>query len=109
MCFDNLAGNTDENDGNLLFDRSWNFIKIDHSRAFIDSLATKYPMTQIDRPFFDRIKALDQATVRREFSDFTEAGAVGALFRRRDAIVKTFEDLAKKNGEAKVFTTWLDR
>jgi len=32
-----------------------------------------------------------------------EAGALPALFRRRDSIVKTFESLAKKNGDAQVF------
>ena len=108
--FDDLVGNIDENAGNLLFDRAWNFIKIDHSRAFTDTAGlpfdVKERIKQIDRPFFDRIKALDQAVVKREISNLLEAGAMSALFRRRDTVVKQFEDLAKKNGEAQVFVSW---
>jgi hypothetical protein len=103
QVFDDLSGNIDENAGNLLFDRAWNFIKIDHSRAFTDTPRLPATLTQIDRPFFERIKALDRETVKREIGDLLEAGALPALFSRRDAIVKTFESLAKKNGEAQVF------
>jgi DNA polymerase III alpha subunit len=62
---------------------------------------------KIDRPFFDRVKSLDRDAVRREISDLlTESGAMSALFRRRDAIVKAFEELAKSQGEANVFEDW---
>jgi hypothetical protein len=111
QVFDNLVGNIDENKGNLLFDPLWNFIKIDHSRAFTDTMAQPFDLEkvvkQIDRPFFERIKALDRETVSREIGVLlTENGATTALFRRRDAIVKKFEDLAKKQGEGKVFVSW---
>lgn len=108
--FDDLVANIDENEGNLLFDRAWNFIKVDHSRAFTDTLRLPFDVQQrihqIDRPFFDRIKGLDQAAVRREIGDLLEGGCLPALFSRRDAIVKAFEELAKKNGEAQVFVSW---
>ena len=107
--FDHLVGNIDENEGNMLFDPAWNFIKVDHSRAFSSTLNVKYPLTRIDRPFFERIKTLDQATVRREIGDLLEVGALNAIFRRRDAIVQTFEGLAKKNGEDNVFLSWPER
>jgi hypothetical protein len=107
--FDHLVGNIDENEGNLLFDAAWNFIKVDHSRAFSDTLNVKYPLTRIDRPFFERVKALDQATVRREIGNLLEVGALNAMFRRRDAIVQTFERLATKNGEDNVFVSWPER
>ena len=103
QVFDDLSGNIDENAGNLLFDPAWNFIKIDHSRAFTDTPVLPVKLTRIDRPFFERIKALDRETVKREIGSLLEAGALPALFRRRDAIVKTFESLARKNGEAQVF------
>jgi hypothetical protein len=110
QVFDDLVGNIDENAGNLLFDRAWNFIKIDHSRAFTDTVALPFDLKQtvkrIDRPFFERIKALDQATVKREVGNLLEGGAMGALFRRRDAIVKTFEELAKKDGADLVLVPW---
>ena len=112
--FDDLVGNIDENSGNLLFDRAWNFIKIDHSRAFTLVQILPFPVGEtggrgvmrIDRPFFERLKALDRAAVAREIGGLLESGCLPALFQRRDAIVKKFEELAKKNGEAQVFDSW---
>jgi len=113
QVFDDLVGNIDENQGNMLFDPQWNFIKIDHSRAFTATAALPFDVEktikQIDKPFFERVKALDKDTVRREVGAFiTENNALPALFSRRDAIVKKFEELAKKNGEAAVFVPWRD-
>ena len=108
--FADLVGDIDMNAGNLLFDRDWNFVKIDHSRAFTDTpnlpFDVKTRIKQIDRAFFDRVKALDQATVKRELGELLETGGLPALFRRRDGIVKAFEELAQKSGEAQVFVSW---
>ena len=105
--FDDLVANIDENEGNLMFDPQWNFIKIDCSRCFTNMLVQPFEigkdLNQIDRPFFERVKALDKATVRREIGDFVEGGAVDALFARRDAIVKAFEKLAAQKGANQVF------
>ena len=81
---------------------------MDCSRCFTDTIVQlfdpKKTIKQIDRPFFDRIKALDRAVVTRELGDLlTENNAMNALFRRRDAIVKAFEEMAKKDGDAKIF------
>jgi hypothetical protein len=103
QVFDALSGDIDDNAGNLLFDPAWNFIKIDHSRAFTDTPVLPVKLTQIDRAFYQRIKALDREMVKREIGSLLEAGALPALFQRRDSIVKTFESLAKKNGDAQVF------
>lgn len=109
--FDDVVGNIDENAGNLMFDRAWNFIKVDCSRCFTDTARTPFDVAktikQIDRPFFERIKALDRNLVQREIGNLlTENGAMAALFRRLDTVVKAFEELAKKNGEASVFVPW---
>jgi hypothetical protein len=105
--FDDLVANIDENEGNLMFDPQWNFIKIDCSRCFTNKLVLPFEigkkLNQIDRPFFERVKALDKATVRREIGDFVESGAVDAIFARRDAIVKAVENLAAQKGANQVF------
>jgi hypothetical protein len=105
--FDDLVANIDENEGNLLFDPQWNFIKIDHSRAFTSTQTQPFEvgkkLMQIDRPFFDRIKALDKATVKREIGDLFETGGLDALFIRRDNLVKAFEKLAAQKGADQVF------
>jgi hypothetical protein len=111
QVFDSLVGNIDPNAGNWLFDAAWNFFKIDCSRCFTDTATLQFDIKKtvkrIDRPFFDRIKALDRDVVRREIGDLLTAnGALPGLFRRRDAIVKAFEELAKQNGETQVFEEW---
>ncbi|HMD36995.1 MAG TPA: hypothetical protein VKH42_18605 [Vicinamibacterales bacterium] len=105
--FDDLIANIDENEGNLLFDREWNFVKIDHSRAFTTTLAQPFELgkvfVQIDQQLFDRVKRLDRGTVKRDIGDLLETGALDAFFRRRDAIVTALEKLAQQKGATNVF------
>lgn len=114
QVFADLVGDIDPNAGNWLFDPAWNFIKVDCSRCFTDTVKEPFDpakaIKQIDRPFFDRVKALDRASVSREIGDLlTENGALNALFRRRDSIVKAFEDMARKDGASQVFEAWPER
>src|SRR3990172_8019507 len=107
-AFEDLVANLDENEGSPIVDPQWNLIVLDHSIAFTKTLAQPYEigkrLNQIDRPFFDRIKALDKATVKRAIGDLVDAGALEALFARRDNIVQAFEKLAAQNGADQVFT-----
>ena len=106
--FEDLAANLDKKEGTPIVDPQWNLIVLDHSLAFTNTLALPYAigkeLKQIDRPFFDRIKTLDKATVQRAIGDLVNADALEALFVRRDIIVKAFEKLAEQEGENKVFT-----
>jgi hypothetical protein len=101
--FQNLVGNLDPNQGNILFDPVWNVVLIDFSRAFPNTRTLKFEATAIDRPFLDRIKVLDRDTLRREVSGLVETGAIEAILLRRDDIVKAFEKLAKEKGASQVF------
>jgi len=105
--FDDLVADIDENETNLLFDPEWSFIKVDCSRCFTNRRTEPFEigktLNQIDRPFFERVKALDKAKVQQEIGDLVESGAVDALMKRRDDIVKAFEKLAHQRGEAAVF------
>lgn len=101
--FDDLVANIDENSGNLLIDPAWNIIKVDHSRAFAQGAKMPFPLTKIDRDLFDRLKALDDAAIRREVGPFLEGDMLASLLSRRKEIVATFNKLAKEKGEAQVF------
>lgn len=107
-AFEDVVANLDEKEGSPIVDAQGNLIVLDHSLAFTDTLAQPYEigkkLNQIDRPFFDRIKALDKATVKREIGDLVDAGALDALFVRRDNIVRAFEKLAVQRGANQVFT-----
>lgn len=108
QAFDDLVADLDDNQGNMLIDGAWNLIKIDHSRAFTTAMVQPFEigkaLTRIDRPFFERLKALDRAAVQREIGGLLEGGGVGALMARRDAMIKAFQKLAASKGDAQVFT-----
>jgi hypothetical protein len=99
--FDDLVANIDVNAGNLLIDPAWRIIKVDHSRCFvIDKMP--FELTRIDRPLFERLQAFDEATLTREISEWMEPGTIASLLKRRDRMVKTFQQLIAKRGEASV-------
>lgn len=100
--WDNLIGNIDRNQGNLLVDQAWNLVLIDHSRAFTSTSKMPFPMKKIDRGFYERLKALDKATIEAKLGDLLFDGPK-PLLKRRDKIIKEFEKLIKKYGEAAVF------
>ena len=103
--FDNLVANVDRNQGNLLVDEAWNMILIDHSRAFAaDRMPFEKDMARVDRPFFDALKALDQARLMEHVRPWlTSDREVRDILKRRDKIVARFEALARERGEAVVF------
>jgi hypothetical protein len=104
--FDNLVGNIDRNAGNLLVDQVWNLILIDHSRAFTPTkkLPFETQMKRIDRPLFDRLKALDEATLEERLGAWLfDRASRRAMLERRDRIVEHFERLAAAQGPDAVF------
>ena len=86
-------------------DPAWNMILIDHSRSFAsDAMPFEKLMTRIDRPLFDKLKALDEASVMARLKPWVLSGStVRQLLKRRDKIVAHFEARAKELGEAQVF------
>ena len=102
--FDNLIANIDRNAGNLLVYRTpdWHLVLVDHSRCFTTTKKQPFAMTKIDRPLFERLKALDKPTLEARLGRLVDG--LDALLARRDAIVRHFEQLAATKGEAAVFT-----
>jgi len=100
--FDDLIINVDRNAGNILVDPAWNVILIDHSRAF-DTRKDKMPapLSKIDRPFFEKLKALDKETLKARIGPYLAFG-VDPILQRRDRVVKELERLIKEQGEANV-------
>jgi hypothetical protein len=108
-AFEDLVANLDvEYEASPLIDPQGNLILLDHSEAFTATLAQPFEigtkLNQIDRLFFNRIKALNKRTVTRAIGDLVDARAIDALFTRRDAMVKAFEKLAAQKGATQVFT-----
>ena len=104
-AFDNLIANIDRNQGNLLVDGAWNLILIDHSRAFAQNrMPFEKELVRIDRPFFERLKALDEASLMKHVRPWVSSdGEVRNILKRRDRIVAHLEELARERGDAVVF------
>ncbi len=102
--FDDVIGNIDENAGNLLVDDAWNVILVDHSRCFTRTTKLPFDIVQIDRPFYERVKALARADLERAVGPWLEPGALDALLGRRDAVVQVVETRVRERGEAAVLT-----
>ena len=100
--WDNLTANIDRNQGNLLMDDAWNLILIDHSRAFTASMTMPFPMTKIDKEFYEKLKALDEATIKARLGKWLFDGPKPIL-KRRDKIVDHFAKMIAQYGEAAVF------
>lgn len=103
--FDDLIANIDRNAGNILVDGDWNLVLIDHSRAFAtDRMPFEKDTERIDRAFFEKLKALDEASVMAQVRPWLMSdGQARDILERRDKIVARFERKARKRGEAAVF------
>lgn len=98
--FDNLICNTDRNAGNLLVDDDWNLFLIDHSRAFINDRKLVSVMTRIDRELWEKMLALDEATLTASLGKWIDGGSIRAILRRRDAMKAAIDALIQKWGDA---------
>jgi hypothetical protein len=103
--FDNLIADIDRNAGNILVlrDPNWHLVLVDHSRAFTNTSRMVLSMEYIDRPFYERLKALDKAALDARVGKLVLDGS-RSILQRRDAIVAQIEKLVKARGEATVIT-----
>jgi len=106
--WDELIQNRDRNAGNMLWTGDWMLWMIDHTRAFrtSDRLLKPEQLTRCDRAFLDAMRRLtpqDMEEVRR--GGYLTKDEAAAVLKRRDRIVKHFEDLIATRGEAAVLFT----
>ena len=93
--FDELIANTDRNLGNMIYTSDWRLWLIDHTRAFRKHTTLKNPghVSRCERTVFEKLKALDRATLKRELGDYLDDGHIKSILARRDLIVKKLEGL----------------
>ena len=94
QVFDQLIYNMDRNQTNMLIDQDWHLWLIDHSRSFRVHKTLKDPsvLKSCDRNLLAKMKALDQATLTKEFGTEVSKAEIQGLLARRDLIVKFFEE-----------------
>lgn len=82
--FDNLIGNRDRNQGNILRDAEWNLILLDHSRAFGEGADLPHGLGRIDRGFWAKIEALTPGKLEAALGAWLDDGEITAVLERRD-------------------------
>jgi hypothetical protein len=84
MMFDALIGNRGRNLANILRDRAWNMILLDHTRAF--GVETELPegLTKHDPAFWSRIEKLTRQQLDAALRTWLDANEIAAILGRRD-------------------------
>jgi hypothetical protein len=102
--FDQLIGNTDRNQGNLLYDAEYHLILIDHSRAFTRArdLRNIVRPTRIDRELWTRMEALTSEQLD-PLADVIGRAEARAILDRRDLMRRQIKSLVDERGEQAVF------
>jgi hypothetical protein len=82
--FDDLIGNRDRNQGNILRDAGWNLILLDHSRAF--GVGTELPrkLSRIDEGYWARIEGLTRDQLDAALRAWLSDAEIGAILDRRE-------------------------
>ena len=103
--FDTLIGNIDRNNGNILFDKDWNFWLIDHSRSFVHDNEDVPYLLHIywcERSLFEKLKGLNRDDLMPHLSPPIEDFEIDWMLKRRDLIVARLEQLIIAHGESAV-------
>ena len=104
-AFDNLVYNFDRNLGNFLYDPAWKVWMIDHSRCFkiFGELKAPGDLTRFSRSMMEALRKLDQKEVKKHCGKYLTVFEIQAMFKRRDAILKRYDQLAAEKGESILF------
>ena len=102
--FDQLIYNTDRNLGNLVIDKDWNIWMIDHTRAFrlMNKLENPKNLVQCDKNVLAKLKTLDKKAIQGRVGKYLTGMEVDGILKRRDQIVKFFDEEVGKKGESAV-------
>ena len=103
--WDELIQNRDRNQGNIVWTNDWTMWLIDHTRAFRlgDKLLKPAELRRIDRDLLNRLKGLTKDSLAKAVADSLQESEQEAVLKRRDLIVKLYEERAASVGDAAVF------
>jgi hypothetical protein len=94
--FDNLIGNRARNLRNMLRDRAWNLILIDHSRAFGTDVGLPGKTDEIDEAYWSRIEKLTPGQLNTALSAWLNAAQIKAILDRREKMRADFRVRVKQ-------------
>jgi hypothetical protein len=95
VMFDMLIGNRERNRRNMLRDKAWNLILIDHSRAFGTGLKRVGKLTAVDRAVWARIDGLTRGQLEQALQAWLDQDEIDAILERRDMMRADVKSLLK--------------
>ena len=107
--FDALIGNDDRTQQNILVDKNWKIWLIDHTRAFYPR-ANPQSLDQVifvDRAFWERLQALDRASLGDVLDDYLTSSEIDKIMERREQLVELIQGLIDSRGEGAVLYDWV--
>ena len=104
--FDYLILNIDRNSGNYLVDADWKLWIIDHTRAFqvTETVPSPESIVRCERRLWERLQALDAATVRETVGPLLTPGEISRLLERLDSLRTHVLELIIERGERAVIS-----
>jgi hypothetical protein len=97
MMFDNLSANKDRNPKNILRDKGWNMILLDHSRSFGSGAEWLHTVPRYDPDFWARIEKLTRKQLDTALGRWLDESEIAAILVRRDkmkaAVSKRVEEI----------------
>ncbi len=115
QLFDNLIGNEDRHQGNVLIAPDERSFLIDHSRAFRTTKAftqslpfseEKFPggsvMRELPRALVEKLRALDEKAIREAIGNTLSGKEIRAVLARKELILQEVGRLIAEHGEAAV-------
>ena len=102
--WDELIQNRDRNLGNIVWTDDWTLWLIDHTRAFRtgDRLLKPDRLLRCERGLLARLRLLTDDSIENAVGDSLTGSERQAILKRRDRILKIFQDRAARLGEGAV-------
>ena len=102
--FDALIYNVDRNSGNLMADDDYKLWLIDHGRGFQrkSDLLNIDQVPMVDRRIWERLRDLDEATIRAAMGDYLASEEVAYLLERHRKLVEHINKRIEELGELSV-------
>lgn len=95
MMFDTLIGSRDRNRRNMLRDRSWNLILLDHSRTFTAGTELLQKLNRVDESLWAKIEGLTLDELNRSLRPWIDESQIKAILDRRDKMRLEIRSLPK--------------
>jgi hypothetical protein len=103
MMFDNLIGNRGRDSANVLVDATWNFILIDHARAFRPDTDLRHRLSLVDPSLWEKIQGLTRAQLDARLGSWLDEKEIAAILDRRERMKAEIDRLVAERGAAAVF------